>query len=61
MPLELNAIAVILSHNPPSCATDPSKADIAITVRLKNALELVAVRVIPLFRDFIDFFRNTVG
>jgi len=26
--------------------TDPSKADTAITVRLKNALKLVAVRVI---------------
>ena len=44
--LELNAAAVILSHNHPSFTTEPSRADIAITARLKNALELVAVRVI---------------
>jgi len=44
--LELNAAAVILSHNHPSYAIEPSKADIAITVRLKKALELVAMRVI---------------
>ncbi|MGK3131235.1 JAB domain-containing protein [Pantoea sp. C8B4] len=44
--LELNAAAVTLSHNHPSFVAEPSKADIAITARLKNALELVAVRVI---------------
>ncbi|NWA64034.1 DNA repair protein RadC [Pantoea sp. B9002] len=44
--LQLNAAAVILSHNHPSFTPEPSGADIAITGRLKTALELVAVRVI---------------
>ncbi|MGB8929319.1 MAG: JAB domain-containing protein [Pantoea agglomerans] len=44
--LQHNAAAVILSHNHPSFTPEPSKADIAITVRLKQVLELVGVRVI---------------
>lgn len=44
--LKMNAAAVILSHNHPSFATEPSRADVQITARLKKALELVAVRVI---------------
>lgn len=44
--LRLNAEAVILSHNHPSFSTEPSREDVQITVRLKKALELVAVRVI---------------
>ena len=44
--LRLNAAAVILSHNHPSFSTEPSRADVQITVRLKKALELIAVRVI---------------
>ena len=44
--LQLNAAAVILSHNHPSFTPEPSRADITITGRLKTALELVAVRVI---------------
>ncbi|WP_223300525.1 JAB domain-containing protein [Pantoea sp. At-9b] len=42
--LELNAAAVILSHNHPSFPTEPSSADIAITVLLKTVLDMVAVR-----------------
>jgi len=41
-----NAAAVILAHNHPSGVSEPSHADVAITERLKNALELVDVRVI---------------
>lgn len=44
--LQLNAAAVVVSHNHPSFATEPSRADIAITGRLKKVLELVAVRLI---------------
>ncbi|XXN66821.1 JAB domain-containing protein (plasmid) [Enterobacter ludwigii] len=44
--LQLNAAAVVVSHNHPSFAKEPSRADIAITGRLKKALELVAVRII---------------
>jgi len=44
--LRLNAAAVILSHNHPSFITEPSRADVQTTIRLKKALELVAVRVI---------------
>lgn len=44
--LQLNAAAVIVSHNHPSFKTEPSRADITVTVRLKKALELVAVRLL---------------
>ncbi|MCW8824949.1 MAG: DNA repair protein RadC [Gammaproteobacteria bacterium] len=44
--LELNASAVILSHNHPSGVCDPSGADIEITRRLKEALELVEIRLL---------------
>ena len=44
--LRLNAAAVILAHNHPSGASEPSRADEAITRRLKDALALVDVRVL---------------
>ena len=44
--LELNAAAVVLSHNQPSGVVEPSKADIAITQRLKDALALIDTRVL---------------
>lgn len=44
--LALNAAAVILAHNHPSGAPDPSAADIAITARLREALGLIDVRVL---------------
>lgn len=44
--LELNAGAVIFTHNHPSGATDPSSADRRITTRLKEALSLIDVRVL---------------
>ena len=44
--LEVNASAVILSHNHPSGVCDPSSADIEITRRLKEALELVEIRLL---------------
>lgn len=44
--LQLNAAAAILSHNHPSFSTEPSKADIDITARLKNVLEVVEVRLV---------------
>ena len=44
--LELNAAAVIFTHNHPSGGCDPSEADYRITQRLKEALALVEVRVI---------------
>lgn len=49
MSLEHNAAAVILAHNHPSGITEPSKADIALTKRLKEALALVDVRVLDHF------------
>lgn len=42
--LSENAAAVILAHNHPSGDIVPSEADLIITRRLKNALELVEVR-----------------
>ncbi|SEQ15483.1 DNA repair protein RadC [Ectothiorhodospira magna] len=41
-----NAAAVILSHNHPSGIAEPSRADEAITRRLKEALGLIDVRVL---------------
>jgi DNA repair protein RadC len=44
--LELNAAAVILSHNHPSGATEASVADRQITRRLKDGLALVDIRIL---------------
>ena len=44
--LALNGSGVILAHNHPSGATEPSRADIKITQRLKDALALIDVRVL---------------
>ena len=44
-----NAAAVIFAHNHPSGVAEPSSADISLTRRLKNALELVDIRVLDHF------------
>ena len=44
--LQHNAAAVILAHNHPSGVAEPSDADRRITVRLKDALALVDIRVL---------------
>jgi DNA repair protein RadC len=44
--LELNAAAVIFTHNHPSGMPEPSVADKSITVRLREALRLIDVRVL---------------
>ena len=44
--LALNAAAVILVHNHPSGAAEPSRADEFPTQTLKTALALVDVRVL---------------
>ncbi|MBN9425127.1 MAG: DNA repair protein RadC [Burkholderiales bacterium] len=44
--LELNAAAVIFSHQHPSGCTEPSSADRYLTEQLKAALALVDVRVL---------------
>ena len=44
--LELQAAAVILAHNHPSGAAEPSRADEYLTQTLKSALALVDVRVL---------------
>ena len=44
--LQVNAAAVILAHNHPSGVAEPSKADEAITTRLKDSLSLVDIRVL---------------
>jgi DNA repair protein RadC len=41
-----NATAVILAHNYPSGIAEPSQADIAITNKLRIALETIDVRVV---------------
>lgn len=44
--LQLNAAALILAHNHPSGLSDASQQDIEITKRIRNALELVDVRLL---------------
>ena len=44
--LEHNAAAVIFAHNHPSGVPEPSRADIRLTRRLRDALALVDVRVL---------------
>lgn len=44
--LQHNAAAVVLGHNHPSFSSEPSRADITMTSRLKLVLEGVSVRVI---------------
>ncbi len=44
--LELRAAAVILAHNHPSGAAEPSRADEYLTQTLKSALALIDVRVL---------------
>ena len=47
--LENNAVAVIAAHNHPSGASEPSRADIAITKQLQSALELFDIRLLDHF------------
>jgi DNA repair protein RadC len=47
--LTVGAAAVIVAHNHPSGACQPSRADEKITERLKNALALVDVRLLDHF------------
>lgn len=44
--LELNAAAVIFTHNHPSGVTEPSQSDIRITNRLSEALGFFDIRVL---------------
>lgn len=44
--LAKNAAAVVFAHNHPSGNPEPSSADIAITRKLSEALDLVGVRVL---------------
>ena len=44
--LEVNAAAVIFAHNHPSGDTTPSSADKVITQKLKQALDLLDIRVL---------------
>lgn len=47
--LKHNAAAVIFAHNHPSGVAEPSRADEALTVALKQALSLVDVRTLDHF------------
>ena len=44
--IKANAHAVILAHNHPSGNLEPSEADIKITERLREALELVDIKLL---------------
>lgn len=47
--LALNAAALIIAHNHPSGVAEPSRADEAITQKLRDALDLVDVRLLDHF------------
>ncbi|EZQ18207.1 hypothetical protein CF98_26295 [Halopseudomonas bauzanensis] len=44
--LNANAAAVIIAHNHPSGNPEPSRADIALTTRLRDALNTIDVRML---------------
>ncbi|MFI4918790.1 MAG: DNA repair protein RadC [Legionellales bacterium] len=44
--LQLNAAALILAHNHPSGVSDASQQDLAVTWRIRDALELIDVRLL---------------
>lgn len=44
--LKHNAAAVILAHNHPSGIAVPSEADRSITTRIKNALDMIDIKVL---------------
>jgi DNA repair protein RadC len=44
--LRLNAAAVVIAHNHPSGVAEPSQADEVITMRLRDALQLVEIRLL---------------
>lgn len=44
--LRRNAVAVILAHNHPSGDPEPSQADLAITKRIREALDLMDINVL---------------
>jgi len=47
--LQYNAAALIIAHNHPSGIAEPSAADESITLRLKEALALVDIRLLDHF------------
>lgn len=47
--MEKNASALILYHNHPSGVAEPSDADHTITVKIRDALELVDIRLLDHF------------
>lgn len=47
--LQLNAAAVVLAHNHPSNNPEPSGTDQALTVRLKQALALIDIKLLDHF------------
>ncbi|MCH8622689.1 DNA repair protein RadC [Undibacterium sp. TS12] len=47
--LQHNAAAIILAHNHPSGSCEPSPADIALTKTLKQALDLIDIRILDHF------------
>ena len=47
--LERAAAAVVLAHNHPSGAREPSAADVALTAALKESLALIDVQVLDHF------------
>ena len=44
--LKLNARSVIVAHNHPSGVATPSQQDIDVTVRLREALEMVNIKIL---------------
>jgi DNA repair protein RadC len=44
--LQLNAEAIILAHNHPSGASEPSTQDISLTTILTNILKVIDVRIL---------------
>jgi DNA repair protein RadC len=61
--ISLNAAAVIFCHNHPSGISEPSEADENVTIRLKDSLALVDIRVLDhlsVGNDIVSFAERSM-
>ncbi|HAT9492387.1 TPA: DNA repair protein RadC [Legionella pneumophila subsp. pneumophila] len=47
--LQLNATAIIMAHNHPSGVSEPSRADVASTIKAREALKLFEIKLVDHF------------
>ncbi len=58
--LETNSVYIVLAHNHPSGSSAPSNEDLAVTTRLKDALDLVGMKLLDHIIVASDGWRSVV-